>query len=132
MSALDKINVNKLLNYIQESLASALDQFVFQPNIPSTRNDVAFVIETLIQDLHHRGTINDYKVVCDEYNNSPDAIKDNQLICDVFIRPTVIGHELYNIRAAVIGSALNLDSTVLTKQDYETRYEYAMAILGKK
>ena len=86
-SALDRINVARLVNYVRRQLTLAARPFVFEPNDALTRNEIAGVVQTLMVDLVAKRGIYDYLVVCDESNNTPARIDRNELWIDVAIEP---------------------------------------------
>lgn len=86
-SALDRINVARLIAYIRRQLTIASRPFVFEPNDALTRQEISGVIETLMVDLVAKRGIYDYLVVCDESNNTPARIDRNELWVDVAIEP---------------------------------------------
>ena len=86
-SALDRINVARLVAYIRRQLTIAARPFVFEPNDAITRKQIAGVVETLMVDLVAKRGIYDYLVVCDESNNTPARIDRNELWVDVAIEP---------------------------------------------
>jgi hypothetical protein len=86
-SALDRINVARLIAYIRRQLTIAARPFVFEPNDALTRQEISGVVETLMVDLVAKRGIYDYLVVCDESNNTPARIDRNELWVDVAIEP---------------------------------------------
>jgi hypothetical protein len=94
-SALDRTNVARLINYIRRQLTIAARPFVFEPNDPLTRGQIAGVIQTLFVDLVAKRGIYDYLVVCDESNNTPARIDRNELWVDVAIEPVKAAEFIY-------------------------------------
>jgi hypothetical protein len=86
-SALDRINVARLVAYIRRQLTIAARPFVFEPNDALTRQEISGVVETLMVDLVAKRGLYDYLVVCDESNNTPARIDRNELWVDVAIEP---------------------------------------------
>ena len=86
-SALDRVNVARLIAYIRRQLTIAARPFVFEPNDALTRQEISGVIQTLMVDLVAKRGIYDYLVVCDESNNTPARIDRNELWVDVAIEP---------------------------------------------
>jgi hypothetical protein len=86
-SALDRINVVRLVAYIRRQLTLAARPFVFEPNDALTRQEISGVVETLMVDLVAKRGLYDYLVVCDESNNTPARIDRNELWVDVAIEP---------------------------------------------
>lgn len=87
LSALDRINVARLIAYIRRQLTIAARPFVFEPNDAYTRQQISGVVETLLVDLVAKRGVYDYLVVCDESNNTPARIDRNELWIDVAIEP---------------------------------------------
>lgn len=86
-SALDRINVARLTNYLRSVFTGAIQQFLFEPNDKITRDQVKQAVESLLNDLIAKRGIYDYVVVCDETNNTSDRIARNELYVDVAIEP---------------------------------------------
>jgi phage tail sheath protein FI len=86
-SALDRVNVARLVNYIRTILASVGNGFLFEPNDKITRDQIANIISGAINDLVAKRGIYDYVVICDESNNTPTRIARNELYVDIAIEP---------------------------------------------
>ena len=86
-SALDRINVARLVNYIRKQLDVLAKPFLFEPNDEITRNEIKNVIESLMNDLVAKRGLYDYAVVCDKSNNTPFRIDRNELWVDIAIEP---------------------------------------------
>jgi hypothetical protein len=87
-SALDRINVARLVNYLRQQLNIIARPFIFEPNDPITRNSILAVVNSLLNDLVVKRGITDYLAVCDTTNNTPERISRNELYVDVAIQPT--------------------------------------------
>jgi hypothetical protein len=94
-SALDRINVARLIAFIRRQLTLAARPFVFEPNDALTRQQIQSVIQTLLVDLVAKRGIFDYLVVCDESNNTPARIDRNELYVDVAIEPVKAAEFIY-------------------------------------
>ena len=94
-SALDRINVARLVAYIKRQLTIAARPFVFEPNDSLTRQQIAGVIQTLMVDLVAKRGLYDYLVVCDDSNNTPARIDRNELWVDVAIEPVKAAEFIY-------------------------------------
>lgn len=86
-TALDRINVARLVAFVRGRLELIGKQFVFEPNDKITRDEIKNSIEGLMNDLLAKRGIYDYLVVCDTSNNTPDRIDRNELYVDVAIEP---------------------------------------------
>jgi len=86
-TALNRVNVARLVNYIRRQLSTLSKPFLFEPNDTQTRNEIKRVIEGLMQELVAQRGLYDYVVVCDTSNNTPTRIDQNQLWVDIAIEP---------------------------------------------
>ena len=86
-SALDRVNVARLVVYLRRQLDIITRPFIFEPNDKITRSEVKGVIDRLMNDLVTRRALYDYLVVCDTTNNTSDRIARNELWVDVAIEP---------------------------------------------
>lgn len=86
-SALDRINVARLVAHVRGRLEEIGRGFLFEPNDPLTRNEIKGQVEQLMNELIAKRAIYDYLVVCDESNNTPARIDRNELWLDVAIEP---------------------------------------------
>lgn len=86
-SALDRINVARLIVYMRTQLDKIVRPFLFEPNDKITRDEVAGVVRSFCNDLIAKRALYDYLVVCDESNNTPDRIDRNELYIDIAIEP---------------------------------------------
>jgi phage tail sheath protein FI len=94
-SALDRINVARLVAYIRERLQVAARPFVFEPNDSLTRNQLTGVVQSLFIDLVSKRGLYDYLVVCDASNNTPAKIDRNELWIDIAIEPVKAAEFIY-------------------------------------
>jgi len=86
-SALDRINVARLINYIRSQLDKIAKAFIFEPNDKLTRDELKGAVEGFFNDLVAKRGVYDYLVVCDESNNTPTRIDRNELYMDIAIEP---------------------------------------------
>ena len=86
-TALDRINVARLVAFIRGRLQDIGDTFLFEPNDQITRNEIKNTIDSLMIDLVNKRGIYDYLVVCDLTNNTPARIDRNELYVDIAIEP---------------------------------------------
>ena len=87
-SAFDRINVRRLFLYLQKATMNTVKYFVFEPNTLFTRTQVLNVIRPIFEEVKNTQGMYDYLLVCDERNNSPDVIDRNELVIDIYIKPT--------------------------------------------
>jgi hypothetical protein len=86
-SALDRINVARLVAFVRGRLSSIAKNYLFEPNDQITRQSISTAITSLMIDLVAKRGIYDYLVVCDLSNNSPTTIDRNELYVDIAIEP---------------------------------------------
>jgi len=92
-SALDRINVRRLLITIEKAISIALHSFVFELNSDITRFRVVAIITQYLENLAARGAFqteakdNGYRIVCDITNNTPAVIDANELHVDILVKP---------------------------------------------
>jgi hypothetical protein len=86
-SALDRINVARLVAFIRGRLQEIAKTYLFEPNDQITRNEISNSINSLMIDLVNKRGIYDYLVVCDLTNNTPTRIDANELWVDIAIEP---------------------------------------------
>jgi hypothetical protein len=86
-TAMDRINVSRLVAFIRGRLDIIGKQFLFEPNDQITRNQIKNAIDGLMIDLVAKRGIYDYLVVCDASNNTPARIDRNELYVDIAIEP---------------------------------------------
>ena len=87
-SAFDRINVRRLFLYLEKITRSTMKYFVFEPNTVFTRTRVVNVLRPQFEIVKNNQGMYDYLIVCDERNNTPEVIDQNQLIVDIYIKPT--------------------------------------------
>lgn len=86
-TALDRINVARLIAFLRGRLEEIGKLFLFEPNDEITRNEITNVCNSLMIDLIAKRAIYDYLVVCDLSNNTPARIDRNELYVDIAIEP---------------------------------------------
>jgi phage tail sheath protein FI len=86
-SALDRINVARLVVYLRGQLTKLAKPYIFEPNDKITRDEIKGATESLMLELVGQRAIYDYLVVCDDSNNTPSRIDRNELYLDIAIEP---------------------------------------------
>ena len=86
-SALDRINVARLVVYLRRQLDILAKPYIFEPNDKITRDEIKGACESLLLELVGQRALYDYIVVCDESNNTPSRIDRNELYVDIAIEP---------------------------------------------
>ena len=86
-SALDRVNVARLVVYLRSQLNSLAKPYLFEPNDKITRDEIKQQVESLLVELVGLRALFDFLVVCDETNNTPARIDRNELYVDIAIEP---------------------------------------------
>ena len=86
-SALDRINVARLVIYLRSQLNRLAKPYIFEPNDKITRDEIKQQTESLLLELVGQRALYDYLVQCDEGNNTPARIDRNELYLDIAIEP---------------------------------------------
>ena len=94
-SVLNKIDVQRLIDHVNESIGQVTEALYFEPNDVVTQMALAATIEGVMKNLHEMDIVYDYKVVCDASNNPPCTIDRGLLNVDVFMKTTKAVHPLH-------------------------------------
>jgi len=86
-SAFDRINVRRLFLTIERAIAEAAKSVLFEFNDEFTRAEFTNIVEPFLREVKGRRGITDFRVVCDETNNTPEIIDRNEFIATIFIKP---------------------------------------------
>jgi len=86
-SAFDRINVRRLFIVLEKAIATAAKFQLFEFNDTFTRANFRNLVEPFLRDIQGRRGMYDFKVVCDETNNTPTVIDANEFRADIFIKP---------------------------------------------
>lgn len=86
-SAFDRINVRRLFLALERPTRKAAQFFVFEPNTTFTRTRLVNVLTPIFERAKNNEGLYDYLIVCDERNNTPEVIDNNQLVVDIYIKP---------------------------------------------
>ena len=109
-SAMDRINVARLVVYLRTILGRIAQPFIFEPNDTITRSQVKGAFDSVFNDLVAKRGIYDYLVVCDTSNNTPIRIDNNELYIDIAIQPVKAIEFIYiPVRLQNTGAALTIN-----------------------
>jgi hypothetical protein len=86
-SAFDRINVRRLFIVLEKAISTAAKSFLFEFNDEFTRTQFRNLVEPFLRDVQGRRGIYDFKVVCDETNNTPEVVDGNKFVGDIYIKP---------------------------------------------
>ena len=86
-SAFDRINVRRLFIVLEKAIATASNSTLFEFNDEFTRSQFVNLVEPYLRDVQGRRGIFDFRVVCDETNNTAEVIDSNRFVGDIYIKP---------------------------------------------
>lgn len=87
-SAFDRINVRRLFLTVEQALKRSSQSQLFELNNQTTRANFVNIVEPYLRDVQAKNGIYDFLVICDESNNTPDIIDNNEFRADIFLKPT--------------------------------------------
>ena len=94
-SALDRVNVRRLLITLKNFISQIADTLVFEQNTAATRNQFLSQVNPYLESVQQRQGLYAFKVVMDDSNNTPDVIDRNQLIGAIYLQPTKTAEFIY-------------------------------------
>lgn len=86
-SAFDRINVRRLFLVMERAIKQAAQGVMFEFNDEFTRAEFVNIVEPFLREIKGRRGITDFRVVCDETNNTSDVIDNNSFVASVFVKP---------------------------------------------
>lgn len=106
-SALDRVNVMRLLMYIKRQLRKSSFPFVFEPNDKITRDNLKSAADGFLNDILAKRGLYDFVTLCDETNNTAERIDNNEMYLDVALKPVKAAEFIYiPIRVLSTGASL--------------------------
>lgn len=94
-SALDRVNVVRLVMYLKRALRKGSFPFVFEPNDKITRDNLKAAADGILNDVLAKRGLYDFATLCDETNNTGDRIDNNEMYLDVAIKPVKAAEFIY-------------------------------------
>lgn len=86
-SAFDRINVRRLFLTVEQALEKTANSQLFEFNDSITRANFVNIVEPYLRNVQSKRGIFDFRVICDETNNTPDIIDNNEFRADIFLKP---------------------------------------------
>jgi hypothetical protein len=87
-SALDRVNVRRLLIELKNYISQVADTFVFEQNDANTRSELLSIINPYLSSIQQQQGLTSFKVIMDETNNPPSVVDQNQLVGQIYLQPT--------------------------------------------
>ena len=94
-SSFDRVNIRALFNFLERSLAKMSKYQVMEFNDTFTRNRIIAIMKPFLATVQADRGIQDFMVICDTTNNTPDVISRNQLVVDIYIKPMYVAEMLH-------------------------------------
>ena len=94
-SALDRVNVRRLLIALKSYISQVANTLVFEQNSISTRNNFLAQVNPYLENVQQRQGLYAFKVIMDDSNNTADVIDRNQLIGQIYVQPTKTAEFIY-------------------------------------
>lgn len=108
-SALDRVNVRRLLISLKRYIREIGETIVFEPNTQVTRNKFLNQVNPYLETVQQRQGLYSFQVVMDETNNTPDVIDRNQLVGTIYLQPTRVA-EFIQLDFNVLPTGVNFGS----------------------
>ena len=110
-TALNRINVRRMLLYLERVIARAVEPLLFEPNNENTWTLLKDTITPLLSDVAARGGLDGYLVVCDETTNTALVISRNQMRAKIMVEPTKTA-EIIILDFVITATGATLEETV--------------------
>jgi phage tail sheath protein FI len=94
-SALDRVNVRRLLIALKSYISQVANNLVFEQNTIATRNQFLSQVNPYLESVQQRQGLYAFKVIMDDSNNTADVIDRNQLVGQIYIQPTKTAEFIY-------------------------------------
>lgn len=114
-SAFDRINVRRLFNVLEKAIATSSKYILFEFNDEFTRARFVGMVEPYLREIKGRRGMYDFRVVCDETNNTPAIIDANEFVADIYIKPA---RSINFIRLNFIATPTGLNFEELIQDGY--------------
>ena len=87
-SAFDRINVRRLFIFLENAIKAAAKDVMFEFNDALTRNSFVNAVEPFLRDVQAKRGIQEFRLICDESNNTAAIIDSNEFIADIYVKPS--------------------------------------------
>jgi hypothetical protein len=94
-SALDRVNVRRLLIALKSYISQVAQNLVFEQNTAATRNSFLAVVNPYLESVQQRQGLYAFKVIMDDTNNTADVVDRNQLVGQIYLQPTKTAEFIY-------------------------------------
>jgi hypothetical protein len=110
-TALDRVNVRRLMLYLRKVISTASRYLVFEPNDEKTWTLFGQLVVPYLNDVRQRRGLYDFRVKCDEDTNTPEVIDRNEMHAQIFLKP-VKAAEFIQIDLIITSTGANFDEVL--------------------
>lgn len=110
-SALNRVNVARLMLKMKRDLMTFLQDFLYEFNNNKNRTLIFNGIDNYLRDIKSREGLIDYRLVCDDSNNTPSIIDQNKLIVDIYVKPAKVAEFLY-LRSTIASTGVDFSKII--------------------
>lgn len=114
-SAFDRINVRRLFITIEKAIATASRYQLFEFNDEVTRNNFLNLVEPYLRNVQGRRGIQEFRVVCDETNNTPTVIDRNEFVGDIYVKPNRSINEI-QLNFIAVATGVKFEEVILNPE----------------
>jgi len=111
-TALDRVNVRRMMLYLRKVIATSTRQLVFEPNDSTLWRTFKALVDPFLRGILTARGITAYSVVCDETTNTPEHIDNNEMVARIFIQPTKAAEKIL-VDAVLTPTGATFDELVL-------------------
>lgn len=111
-SALNRRNVAGLLLTVKSDVMGFLQDFLYEYNNERNRDLIQTQADQYLRDIQARDGLYDYRAICDETNNTPTVIDNNQLVLDLYLKPTKVAEFIY-LRTTITATGIDFDNVIV-------------------
>lgn len=112
-TALNRINVRRMLNYLKKIISQAVRALLFEPNDSGTWGSFTRLVNPVLRDVKARRGLYDFKVICDATTNTPAVIDRSTMIAKILLQPTKAA-ELIELQFTLLPTGANFSEFVTT------------------
>lgn len=110
-SALNRVNVARLMLKLRRDLTIYLEDYIYELNNARNRSLIYGGIDNYLRDIKAREGLYDYRVICDETNNTPSLIDQNKLIVDIYVKPPKVAEFIY-LKTTITSTGVEFDKII--------------------
>ena len=108
-SALNRVNVSRLILKVKRDLLAFLADYLYEYNIADNRTLITAQVRAYLNDVLAKQGLYDFRVVCDATNNTSTVIDNNELIVDIYLKPTKVAEYIY-LRTTIAATGVDFET----------------------